>query len=167
MMEVFKSLPEGTLAEIIDNQLYMSPSPIFRHQKTIQEIFRKLCSEITDIGKGEVIIAPFDVYLDEIQNAVQPDIIVVLNQNRNIIDQTGHIHGVPDILVEILSPNNKDHDLIRKKELYERFGVKEYWIADPDSKSTLVYELTPSGYSLVAEDVGIIKSRLLQTSVAF
>jgi Uma2 family endonuclease len=167
MMEVFKSLPEGTLAEIIDNQLYMSPSPIFRHQKTIQEIFRKLCTEVTDIGKGEVMIAPYDVYLDEVQNAVQPDIIVVLNPNRKIIDESGHIHGVPDVLIEVLSPGNRDHDLILKKQLYERVGVKEYWIVDPDTKSTLVYELTPSGYRLAAEDVGVIKSGLLQTSVAF
>lgn len=54
-----------------------------------------------------------------------------------------------------------------KKQLYERVGVKEYWIVDPDTKSTLVYELTPSGYRLAVEDVGVIKSGLLQTSVAF
>jgi len=53
MMEVYKSLPEGTLAELVDNKLYMSPSPIFSHQKTIQEIFRKLCLEVLDKQKGK------------------------------------------------------------------------------------------------------------------
>jgi Uma2 family endonuclease len=167
MMEVYKNLPEGTLAELIDNQLYMSPSPIFTHQKTIQEIFRKLCNEVLDKGRGEVIIAPFDVYLDEVKNAVQPDIIVVLNENRRIIDEKGHIHGIPDILIEILSPNNRDHDLIRKKQLYESFGVKEYWIVDPESKLSTVFEFINKGYKLVAEDIGVIKSKLLETSVVF
>jgi Uma2 family endonuclease len=167
MMEVYKTLPEGTLAELIDNQLYMSPSPIFAHQKTVQEIFRKLCSEVSDKGRGEVIIAPFDVYLDEVKNVVQPDIIVVLNENRRIIDEKGYIHGVPDILIEILSPNNKDHDLILKKDLYERFGVKEYWIIDPESRASTVFELVSKQYKLVAEDMGVIKSKLLQTSIGF
>lgn len=167
MMEVYKMLPEGTLAELIDNQLFMSPSPIFTHQKTIQVIFRKLCDEVIDKGKGEVIIAPFDVYLDEVRNAVQPDIIVVLNENRRIIDEKGHIHGVPDILIEILSRNNKDHDLIRKKDLYERFGVKEYWIVDPESKLSMGFEFENKQYKLVAEDIGVIKSKLLHASIAF
>lgn len=167
MMEVYKSLPEGTLAELIDNQLYMSPSPVFNHQKTVQEIFRKLCSQVTDKGKGEVIIAPFDVYLDETKSVVQPDIIVVLNENRNIIDEKGYIHGVPDLLVEVLSPNNKSHDLVLKKDLYEHFGVKEYWIVDPESKLSSVFELINRQYNLVAEDMGVIKSGLLQVSIAF
>lgn len=167
IMEVYKSLPEGTLAEVIDNQLYMSPSPIYSHQKTVQEIFRKLCTVITDQGRGEVIVAPFDVYLDETKNAVQPDIIVVLNVSRGIIDPKGHIHGVPDILIEILSPGNKDHDLVRKKNLYESFGVKEYWIIDPENKSTSVHELQSNIYKLVSEDVGLINSRLLQASFLF
>jgi Uma2 family endonuclease len=168
MMEVFKSLPEGTLAELIDNKLYMSPSPIFIHQKTIQEIFRKLSTAVTDKGAGEVIISPFDVYLDESQNAVQPDILVVLNYNRDIIDPNGHIHGIPDMIVEVLSPGNKQHDLIVKKELYERFGVNEYWIVDPDTKLALGFKLTPENkYQLIAEDIGLIKSFLLEASIVF
>lgn len=167
MMEVYKSLPEGTLAELIDNQLYRSPSPVFNHQKTVQEIFRKLCGQVIDRGKGEVIIAPFDVYLDEIKSVVQPDIIVVLNENRNIIDGKGYIHGVPDLLVEVLSPNNRNHDLVLKKDLYEHFGVKEYWIIDPERKLSSVFELINRQYNLVAEDMGVIKSGLLQVSIAF
>ncbi len=167
MIEVYKRLPEGTLAELIDNQLYMSPSPIFSHQKTIQEIFRKLCDDVLDGGRGEVIIAPFDVYLDELKNVVQPDIIVVLNKNRKIIDEKGHIHGVPDILIEVLSPNNKDHDRVWKKQLYERFAVKEYWIIDPESKLSTGFELVNKRFNLIAEDIGVIKSKLLNTSIVF
>lgn len=167
MMEVFRSLPEGTRAELIDNQLYMSPSPIYAHQKTIQSIFRALCAEVSDKRRGEVIISPFDVYLDERSNAVQPDLIVVLNENSGIIDPGGHIHGVPDILVEVLSPNNREHDLVVKKNLYERFGVKEYWIVDPEDKSTFVYQLNEKSYELRIRDIGRINSDLLAFSFQF
>lgn len=64
-----------------------------------------------------MFLPPFDVYLDEQSNAVQPDIIVVLNENKKIIDPNGHIHGVPDLLVEILSPGNRGFDLIGKRSL--------------------------------------------------
>lgn len=64
-----------------------------------------------------MFLLPFDVYLDEQSNAVQPDIIVVLNENKKIIDPNGHIHGVPDLLVEILSPGNRGFDLIGKRSL--------------------------------------------------
>ncbi|HMR57810.1 MAG TPA: hypothetical protein PKC10_10835, partial [Cyclobacteriaceae bacterium] len=59
IMEVYKSLPEGTLAELVDNVLYMSPSPIYKHQRVLQDLFRKLSTSIIDTNKGEVIIAPF------------------------------------------------------------------------------------------------------------
>jgi Uma2 family endonuclease len=76
------------------------------------------------------------------RNAVQPDIIVVLKKNEKIINKRGHIHGVPDLLVEILSEGNEEHDLVRKKKLYERFGVKEYWVIDPESKVDTVFSLS-------------------------
>ncbi|MEX2232709.1 MAG: Uma2 family endonuclease [Cyclobacteriaceae bacterium] len=132
-MEVYKSLPEGTLAEVIDNQIYMSPSPVFDHQDILIEIASQLRIKIKEKG-GKIAIAPFDVYLDETRNAVQPDIVVILNSNRGNLNLKGHFHGVPYLLVEILSPANKDYDLVKKKELYERFGVQEYWIIDPDTR---------------------------------
>ncbi len=167
IMEVFQGLPEGTLAELIDNQIYMSPSPIFKHRKILQILFRKLSNVIIDQNNGEVLMAPFDVYLDETSNAVQPDIVVVLEQNLSIIDENGHIHGVPDLLVEVLSPGNKDHDLIRKKDLYERFGVKEYWIADPDTNLVLGYQLVNKLYEKIHEEIGTFQSPLLDLSFSF
>lgn len=139
IMEVYKNLPEGTLAELIDNSLYMSPASFYNHQKTLQHIFKMLDALVTEAGLGEVLIAPLDVYLDEESNAVQPDIMVVLKGNENIIDKKGHIHGVPDLLVEILSEGNRDHDLVRKKKLYEWFGVKEYWVINPETKAATVF----------------------------
>lgn len=167
IMEVYKMLPEGTLAELIDNTIFMSPSPVRNHQKVLQQLLRKLGDLVEDRGIGEIFVSPFDVYLDEHSNAVQPDLVVVLNQNQNIIDPKGHIHGVPDLLVEILSPGNKDHDLIRKKELYEKFGVKEYWIVDPDTKLAIVYQFRNSKYYKTGEVIGTIESPLLNVTIAF
>jgi Uma2 family endonuclease len=77
------------------------------------------------------------------------------------------IHGVPDLLVEILSPGNKDFDLIKKKDLYERFGVKEYWIVDPDTKLALCYQIQAGKYEKAGEEIGTIKSPLLKLEITF
>lgn len=166
IMEVFQGLPEGTLAELIDNQIYMSPSPIFKHQKLLNQINFQFLTHFRN-GSNQVLVAPFDVYLDETSNAVQPDIIIVLEQNLSIINENGHIHGVPDLLVEVLSPGNKDHDLIRKKDLYERFGVKEYWIADPDTNLVLGYQLVNKSFEKIHEEIGTFQSPLLDLSFSF
>jgi Uma2 family endonuclease len=166
-METYKMLPEGTLVELIDNVVYDSPSPVYGHQSISKIILHKLIEEVEYKGKGEVFHAPFDVYLDEIANAVQPDLIVVLKDNLKIIDRCGHIHGVPDLLIEILSKSNKKHHLIRKKKLYERFGVTEYWIIDPETKQTIGFELKDGHYTSVGGGTGLIKSNLLQLSIVF
>jgi Uma2 family endonuclease len=167
IMEVYKNLPEGTLAELIDKTIYMSPSPISKHQLVLNKINNQLYNHFEKHNSGIIFIAPFDVYLDEHSNAVQPDIVVVLEENKNIIDPEGHIHGVPDLLVEVLSPGNKEFDLIKKKDLYERFGVKEYWIVDPDSKQALCYRLQNGKYEKTGEGTGSIKSPLLKLEITF
>lgn len=167
MMEVYKSLPEGTLAELIENQLVTSPSPLAIHQKALQKIFRMLSEKIEDTGLGELFVAPIDVYLDEEQNAVQPDIVIVLGKNKSIINPQGHIHGVPDMIIEILSHGNKDHDRVKKKALYERFGVKEYWMVDPETKATEGYTLKGSTYSSLVGETGKFSSPLLGIEINF
>lgn len=167
MMEVYKSLPEGTLVELIDNVLYMSPSPVYKHQRVLLSLASQLKSKIEDMNLGAVAIAPFDVYLDETGNAVQPDIVIVLKRNLHILNEAGHIHGVPDLLIEVLSPGNSHHDTTRKKNLYEKFGVEEYWIVDPESKQTTVFSLQGQLYQLQFEGLGAIESKLLKQSFQF
>lgn len=167
IMEVYKGLPEGTLAELIDNIIYMSPSTVYEHQKTLRSIAHQLENKILYADLGEVIVAPFDVYLDEESNAVQPDIIVVLKANEGIINRRGHIHGVPDMLIEILSEGNQVHDTVRKKELYERFGVKEYWIVSPSDKQATGFELEKGRYIELGKLRGVIKSKLLNQEFKF
>jgi Uma2 family endonuclease len=165
IMEVYKNLPEGTLAELIDNVIYMSPSPVYKHQEVLLEISSQLKQHLKD--RGKVVIAPFDIYLNETSNAVQPDIVLILNSNNGILKPNGHFHGIPDIIIEILSPGNQDHDLVKKKELYERFGVKEYWIVDPQTKETLGYTLKDSKYLQIDKTQGNIPFRLLHLPIVF
>ena len=164
-MEVYKNLPEGTLAEIIDDVIYMSPSPVYNHQEVLLEISAQLKQHLKELGK--VTIAPFDIYLNETNNAVQPDIAIILNSNKGTLNPDGHFHGVPDVMIEILSPGNKDYDLVKKKELYERFGVIEYWIVDPQSKTAIGYFLEYAQYTSLGTAQNSIPFRLLNHTIAF
>ena len=166
MMEVFDMLPEGTLAELINNQLFMSPSPVFDHQNVLLDIAVCLRQFLNSDGKGQVIVAPFDVKLDQTKNVVQPDIAVILKSNPNQI-RNGRYSGAPDLIVEILSPGNKDHDLITKKDLYEKFGVSEYWVVDPETRLTLGFSLHEGRYDKFSESIGRIQSKLLKTDFTF
>ena len=166
IMEVFKMLPEGTLAEVIDGTLYMSPAPNSAHQDIVSDLGYELLhfAKTTKIGKFH--IAPYDVWLDEHSNAVQPDFIFVLSENLSIKKKDA-IHGVPDLLIEILSPSNSKHDTIRKKQLYEKFGVKEYWIINPNTKETTGYSLKDGIYSPLENGFGKLKSVLLDHEFTF
>ncbi|MBX2895533.1 MAG: Uma2 family endonuclease [Cyclobacteriaceae bacterium] len=166
LMEVFDMLPEGTLAELINNRLSMSPAPLSSHQKVLFKIAERLVAYVDHKHVGEVIIAPFDVKLDETRNVVQPDITVILKTNSHQI-VNGRYSGVPDLIVEILSPGNKDHDLITKKDLYEKFGVKEYWIIDPETKLALGFSLTEKKFIKIGDSIGRIDSLLLQVGFEF
>ena len=167
IMEVFKMLPEGTLAEVIDNTLYMSPTPITKHQRVVSRLIIQIGSYLEESRTGEIFTAPFDVFLDEKSNAVQPDILVVLNESKHIIDESSTIHGVPDFIIEILSPGNKKHDLVTKKELYERFGVKEYWVIDPVEKEATGFSLANQRYSEFFKGKNVLTSQLLKQSFTF
>jgi Uma2 family endonuclease len=163
IMEVFKMLPEGALAELIEGTLYISLAPNTNHQRIAGKIFIGL-SAINQ--GGEAFIAPFDVFLDEVQNAVQPDVIYVSKQNLSIIKNDA-IHGVPDLLVEVISPGNSKHDLVLKKDLYQKFGVKEYWIIDPETKETTGYSLKDGIYIECGRYSAKVYSVILQQEFAF
>lgn len=165
IMEVYKMLPQGTLAELIDGKIYMSPSPVTDHQRIISRLLSKIFSYVEEEGLGEVFVSPFDVYLDEHANAVQPDLIFVSKTNIHIVQD--HIHGVPDLLIELLSPGNKTHDTVTKKNLYETFKVKEYWIIDPATKESIGYRLEGGRYQEFARSVGNISSLLLKQRFDF
>ncbi len=164
-MEVYEMLPLGTLAEVINNTIYISPAPSFEHQRIITYLSR-LIDEYASANKiGVAVVSPVDVYLDE-KNTVQPDIVYLSNNSLKNV-KSGKIKGTPDLIVEVLSPGNEKHDLEKKKDLYEIFGVKEYFIVDPKSKAVISYYLVKSKFSKQSSVKGKINSRLLNTIFEF
>lgn len=144
--------------EIIDGEAIMMAPPSSKHQEISGELFRQLANFLE--GKRcKVYHAPFGVRLfeqngddpEDVDTMVQPDISVVCDRSK--IDQHG-CKGAPDMVIEILSPSTRRHDRLVKLNLYQRAGVREYWIADPDNKSVQVF-LRDSGGSLqLHEDYG-------------
>lgn len=124
LLEVFKSLPEGTLAQLIKNNLVMTPAPLFLHQDTQRMILESMYAYLSSNPAGKLWVAPLDVYLDE-ENVFQPDILFIREEHSDIIRKDG-IYGAPDIVIEILSPSTAHYDLNEKKQIYERSGVQEY-----------------------------------------
>ncbi len=165
IMDVYKMLPEGTLAELLNGVIYRSPSPVRNHQRIIGKLYSVINQFVEQNDLGELYVAPFDVYLDEHMNTVQPDIVFVAKENLSIIQD--HIHGVPDLIIEILSEGNKNHDLKTKWDLYEKFGVKEYWIIHPDTKQASGHFLSNGKYGTTSSLVEKINSRLLNQVFEF
>ncbi|MBV9962053.1 MAG: Uma2 family endonuclease [Parafilimonas sp.] len=165
LVDVYRLLPEGTPVQVINNQFYMSPSPTFDHFSIAREIFRQLDSLVTENNMGEAIYAPVDVYLGD-KNAVQPDVFFLSNANKQFIKKDG-IYTAPDLIVEILSPGNRNADLIKKKIVYEEFGVQEYFIINPDDKSVLCYYLKDGKYSEPKKQKAKFTSKLLNKTFSF
>jgi Uma2 family endonuclease len=160
IMEAYRSLPEGTLAELIEGSLYMSPAPSANHQRLVGKLYRLFSAHVDQHKIGEVFIAPLDVYLDETMNAVQPDLLFVKTNNLHYVKADG-MHGVPDLIVEVLSPGTLAIDLDKKKSLYEAFKVTEYWIVNPDSKEVTGFQLEGEKFIKHPAPIGSLSSKLL------
>jgi Uma2 family endonuclease len=165
LMEVFQQRPEGTLAQLINNQIVMSPAPSDSHQETTGEIYAALLQFVKKHDLGKVRIAPYDVYLNS-RNAFQPDIIFISNENLHRIKNNG-LHGAPDLVIEILSPGTWRQDKEDKKYEYERSGVKEYWMIDPVDKSTEGFQLAAGEFQVIPSEAGQIPFRLFDYTLLF
>jgi Uma2 family endonuclease len=130
--------------EIIDGELYVSPSPRLPHQDVLASCF-ELLRAAQKAGHGRAYIGPVDVVLDE-HNVFVPDAVFIA-QDRLSIAQDTHIHGAPDLVVEILSPGTKHRDLGVKLQTYGRRGVKYYWVLDLYSKSVQVFEQAGNAFA--------------------
>jgi Uma2 family endonuclease len=164
-MEAFKMMPEGTYCQLINDVLIMSPAPLMNHAIVQNEIFYALLNYTRRKKKGLVFCAPVDVYLDR-KNAFQPDILFIANARKDIIKENG-VHGAPDLVIEILSKDNKKIDLIKKKNVYEAAGVKEYWVVDPETKWCEGFILENDIYQSLGEGNGQLTIQMFQLSVSF
>jgi Uma2 family endonuclease len=158
----YERLPEGSLYQLIDGELIMSPAPTPRHQRVLRELLIILYGYVVERELGEVLCAPIDVYLTETE-AYQPDLIFLSNERLHQIKER-NVQGAPDLVVEILSLGNSYYDLTHKKRIYEAASVKEYWIVDPMKQRIEVYENQDGRFELVSEAqrTGKAASKLLE-----
>jgi Uma2 family endonuclease len=134
----------GKRHELIDGDHIMTPAPSVRHQRIVRKIGNIFNEYLTKTGEGEIFYAPVDVFLSE-WDIVEPDLVIIKKDNMSIIHEK-YIKGPPDLIIEILSPATKDNDLRLKKHLYEKYGVTEYWIVDPEINNVQQYIVKDGKY---------------------
>lgn len=137
--EDYLKTPDDERYELINGELIMSPSPVTFHQWVLKNIGRELEKFVSKKKLGYVFYAPLDVYFDD-KNVFQPDILFIAKDRVDIISKK-NIQGAPDIAIEILSESTAYKDLVKKKKIYEKFGVQEYWVADPEEKTIEIHIL--------------------------
>jgi Uma2 family endonuclease len=160
--EEYYRLDDEQRYEIINGELLMSPAPDTWHQDWLNQLNLLLTPFVKKKKLGRVFISPVDVVLDQ-ENTVQPDLIFVASANVGIVQRRA-LFGVPDLLVEMVSPSSVRRDRYDKRELYARFGVKEYWIGDPANRAFEILTLAAGRYELhcSAEERGKVSSLLLK-----
>ncbi len=135
--------------ELIKGKIFkMSPAPSRLHQQVSVNLLKALAIFLE--GKScKIYTAPFDVRFPkkskadkDIYTVLQPDLCVICDKSK--LDDRGCL-GAPDLVIEILSPGNNKKELLNKYEVYEEFGVKEYWIVSPGDKTVLIYTLDEAG----------------------
>ncbi len=140
---------DGRRYEIIEGELYEMPAPSLIHATVVTNIITLLIPLLASVG-GRWWTAPLDVFLPG-ANPVQPDFIVILPGSTVSFVARG-IEGPPDLIVEVLSPSNRVHDLLTKRALYARAGVREYWIVDPEQRTLQI--LSFDGNAIHADSIG-------------
>lgn len=162
-IEEFWSLPESVLpVEYVNGEIIMAPTPTPLHQRTIGNIFRALDNHVMKNRLGELFFAPLDVVLPT-GEVVQPDIFLLTVKQTERALEENRIYGVPLLAVEILSPSTASHDTITKREIYEKNGVREYWIVDAKKRSVAQLLVKKKRYAVreLGED-DAIKSPVLE-----
>lgn len=165
--------PDDVHCELIDGHIYyMSPAPLLTHQDVAGQIYLQASMALKG-KKCRAFIAPVDVRLsdqnqnnDSIETVVQPDVFVVCDPNK--LTRRG-ILGAPDWIVEVLSQSTAGRDQIIKRQLYERHGVREYWLVHPTDRLLTLYRLEngeygkPEFYELIGETaVSVLPGCLIQ-----
>ena len=135
----YDALPEKVRAELIEGFMFEMNAPSYIHQTILLEMAVQIQNGIRKRKGGcKVYVAPADVELGDKKNTiVQPDIFILCNKNMK--DSIKRLHAAPDFVVEILSESTRKKDIFMKTDIYMEYGVREYWIVDPEEKRITVY----------------------------
>lgn len=149
----YEALPaDGRRYELHEGELSVTPAPSPQHQEVSLNLVVILHHYVKTQGLGKVLEAPIDCILSD-TTIVQPDIVYIETARLPAISTRG-IEGAPTLVVEILSPSTAQIDRSVKFQLYARYGVPYYWIADPDARSIEAYRLAEGAYELAGRLAG-------------
>jgi Uma2 family endonuclease len=151
---------DGKRHELIDGEHFVTPSPNLKHQAVSANLVALIWTYLRQNPLGKVYAAPLDVVFSHF-DVVEPDLLYVSNARREVLT-TKNVQGAPDLVVEIGSPSTRRRDEKLKHQLYERFNVTEYWVADPDIDVVRVYRLR-DGTFLRAQELALHHSDVLTT----
>ena len=145
----YMNLPESEEKryELIEGELYMVPSPTTIHQRISGNLNSAMRDFVRSHQLGEVLTAPLDVVLSD-EDVLQPDLLYISTRRSGIVKDQ-NIQGPPDLVVEILSPGTADRDRTTKRARYAKFGIREYWIVDPEAKTVEVLKADNVGFESV------------------
>ncbi len=146
--EDYRNAPDDQRYELLDGALVVLPTPNIAHQRGLGDLSFALHDFVREKRVGAAFLRVAVVLSDT--NVVEPDIAFVSSSRMDIVE-TDNIRGAPDLVVEIVSPNNPERDLVRKRDIYARHGVGEYWIVDPEARSIRVMALEGNGYRMAGE----------------
>lgn len=151
--EDYLELPnDGRRYEILDGDLFVTPAPSSRHQRVSRNLQFVIHQFAGQHSPGEILAAPIDVILAP-TTVAQPDLVFVSREHQSIVTERA-IEGVPNLVVEILSPTTTKTDRTTKASLYARYGIPHYWIVDADSRTFEAYELSQNAYRLTTSLTG-------------
>ena len=144
-------LPQDDLRhELIEGVHYVTASPNLRHQRISGRLYVALALWLREHPLGEVYYAPVDVVLSP-HDVVVPDLVYVSHQRAMDVLTDAAVKGPPELVVEILSPGTSRRDRTIKQALYDRWGISEYWLVDPDREAIRIVHRDSGGFSLAAD----------------
>lgn len=129
---------DNVIREIIDGELVVTPAPTTRHQRAVTNLLLRFGAYRNSHG-GDAFAAPTAVFLAD-DNVVEPDLLFVRADHLDRVE-LAYVNGPPDLVVEISSPSTRRIDIVRKRELYARFEIPEYWFVDLDAERVEIYRL--------------------------
>ena len=141
---------DGKRHELIDGEHYATPAPNAKHQAIVVNLTGMMWSYLQQHPGGRIFTAPFDVVFSEF-DVVEPDLLFIAGERKDQVLLKQHVRGAPDLVIEIGSPSTRKRDETIKRRLYERFGVSEYWVIDPELDTIKVYRRVDQRFVRVAE----------------
>jgi len=141
---------DGMRHELIDGEHYVTPSPSFKHQVVLGNLHLLIGGWLQDHRVGRVMLSPFDVVFSKF-DVVEPDLLYLSNERAEQVLTSANVQGVPELVVEIGSPSTRKRDETIKRRLYEKSGVSEYWVVDPELDVVRVYRAGEKGFGKPVE----------------